>query len=237
MFRDEEGTDFLERKTVKVSQTDAYLYLFALRYMNYRVALVSWSEMPMGCEDRRMSKPLCKRFPPSSPNELVFSFVIVAFFICFCNTVQAKNVCPFGERWRTFKVNVDNFRVSSKTKPVPDFTVIHLQIFYWGTLHFVPLTKAKLSSRREHSSFSSTATLITCHAFAEKHSRVGWGFFFLSFQLQSTPLVLLCHDRIVFARPVHVPPGRAGSLVGLMLMVQLAQSFISMQHFTLKCSH
>lgn len=83
MFRDEEGTDFLEKKTVKVSQTDAYLYLFALHYMNYRVALVSWSEMPMGCEYRRMSKPLCKWLPPSSLNELVFSFVIVASFYMF----------------------------------------------------------------------------------------------------------------------------------------------------------
>lgn len=39
----EEGADFLEWKAPrKVSQTDAYLYLFALHYMNYRVALVSW---------------------------------------------------------------------------------------------------------------------------------------------------------------------------------------------------
>lgn len=32
------GGNFLEWKT----QTDAYLYLLALLYMNYRVALVSW---------------------------------------------------------------------------------------------------------------------------------------------------------------------------------------------------
>lgn len=80
--RDEEGTDFLGWKTpCEVSQTDAYLYLFALHYMNYRVALVSWKEIPMGCEYRRMSKPLCKRFSPSSLNELLLLFVIVAFYM------------------------------------------------------------------------------------------------------------------------------------------------------------
>ncbi len=44
-IREEEGIDFLEWKTPqkkKKSQTDAYLYLFALHYMNYRVALASW---------------------------------------------------------------------------------------------------------------------------------------------------------------------------------------------------
>lgn len=42
-IREEERSDFLEWKTpCKVSQTDAYLYLFALHYMNYRVALISW---------------------------------------------------------------------------------------------------------------------------------------------------------------------------------------------------
>lgn len=78
------GTDFLELKTpCKVSQTDVYLYLFALHYMNCGVALVSWQEMPMGCEYRRTSKPLCKWFSPSSLNELLFFFVIVAFYMFF----------------------------------------------------------------------------------------------------------------------------------------------------------
>lgn len=41
--REEEGTDFLEwRTSCKVSEPDAYLDLFALHHMNYRVALVSW---------------------------------------------------------------------------------------------------------------------------------------------------------------------------------------------------
>lgn len=37
----------------------------------------------MGCEYRRTSKPLCKWFSPSSLNELLFFFVIVAFYMFF----------------------------------------------------------------------------------------------------------------------------------------------------------
>lgn len=58
--RRNEGSVFLKWEAPRtLSQTDAYLYLFALHYMNYRVALVSWQEVPMGCECRRMSEPLC----------------------------------------------------------------------------------------------------------------------------------------------------------------------------------
>lgn len=79
--RDEERTDFLEWKTPhRLFQTNAYLYLFALHYMNYRVALVSWQEMPMGCEYGGMRKPLFKLFSPSL-NEMLFLFIIVAFYM------------------------------------------------------------------------------------------------------------------------------------------------------------
>lgn len=95
-----------------MSQTDAYLYLFAPHYMNYRVALVSWPGMPMGCENRRVNKPLCKWFSPSSLNKLLFLFVIVAFYMFFVTQFRPTMYATLERD----EVNVNEFRVSYKKK-------------------------------------------------------------------------------------------------------------------------
>ena len=192
--------------------------------------------MPMDVNREEWASRSVSGFSPSSLNELLFLFVIVAFYMFFCNMIQARNVparrALMEDFKKTVKVNVNEFRVSFKKKKKSQcqiFTVIHFEKLHWGdtSLHDshksqTPLHAANshLSVSRAHSSFNSTVTNTyhlshNCHIFCGK--TLTMSFFFCPFRSSSTPadLKVLCYCVVINQVKPFGECGRTGSLLAL----------------------
>ena len=86
----------------------------------------------MRCEYRRMSKPLCKRFSPSSTKWITIFVCNCCFLYVFVTQFRPEIYTRLESDGGLLKVIQS--AIKKKTKPVPDFTVIHLEIFTEG--HF-----------------------------------------------------------------------------------------------------
>lgn len=128
------------------------------------------------------------------------------FFVCDCCFLYVF-VTQFRPelfaRLESDEVNVNEFRECHKTKkPVPDLTVIHVEIFTEGHFTSLHTQKPNTSSPSKHPSVSNT--IIVSQQHHQHFSPVTFVFFSLLVKVHSCRsynVMLLCQ----FVQPVNVP--------------------------------